>query len=30
MTRVTAEKVAAVALELWEKTAHKWTHEAKS
>ena len=30
MTRVTAEKVAAVALELWEKTAHTWTHEARS
>lgn len=30
MTRVTAEKVTAVALELWEKTAHTWTHEAKS
>ena len=30
MTRVTTEKVAAVALELWEKTAHTWTHEAKS
>jgi len=30
MTRVTAGKVAAVALELWEKSAHTWTHEAKS
>jgi len=30
MTRVTADKVAAVALELWKKSAHTWTHEAKS
>jgi heptosyltransferase-2 len=30
MTRVTADRVAAVALELWEKSAHTWTHEAKS
>jgi len=30
MTRVTADKVASVALELWEKSAHTWTHEAKS
>ncbi len=30
MTRVTADKVAAVALELWEESAPAWTHEAKS
>jgi heptosyltransferase-2 len=29
MTRVTAGKVAAVALELWEESAPAWTHEAK-
>ena len=29
MTRVTADKVAAVALELWEESAPAWTHEAK-
>jgi len=30
MTRVTAERVAGVALELWEESAPAWTHEAKS
>jgi heptosyltransferase-2 len=30
MTRVTADQVAAVALELWEESAHTWIHEAKS
>jgi len=30
MTRVTADRVAAVALQLWEESAPAWTHEAKS
>jgi heptosyltransferase II len=30
MTRVTAAKVARVALELWEESAPAWTHETKS
>ncbi|HUI55414.1 MAG TPA: lipopolysaccharide heptosyltransferase II [Bryobacteraceae bacterium] len=30
MTAVTAERAAAVALELWEESAPAWTHEAKS
>jgi len=30
MTRVTADQVAAAALELWEESAPAWTHEAKS
>ena len=30
MTRVTAGRVAAVALQLWEESAPAWTHEAKS
>jgi heptosyltransferase-2 len=30
MTRVTAGRVAAAALELWEASAPAWTHEAKS
>jgi heptosyltransferase-2 len=30
MTRVTAEQVAATALQLWEESAPAWTHEARS
>jgi heptosyltransferase-2 len=30
MTRVSAEQVAATALQLWEETAPAWTHEARS
>ena len=30
MTRVTADRVAAVALELWEESAARWTHETRS
>jgi len=30
MTRVTADRVAATALQLWEESAPSWTHEAKS
>jgi len=30
MTRVTADRVAAAALELWEESAPAWTHEARS
>jgi heptosyltransferase-2 len=30
MTRVTADRVATVALELWEESAPAWTHEARS
>jgi len=30
MTRVTADRVAAAALELWEESAPAWIHEAKS
>ncbi len=30
MTRVTADRVAGVALQLWEESAPAWTHEARS
>jgi len=30
MTRVTAARVAGVALELWEESATRWTHETRS
>jgi len=30
MTRVTADRVAGAALQLWEESAHAWTQEAKS
>ncbi len=30
MTRVTAARVAGVALELWEESAARWTHETRS
>ena len=30
MTRVSAERVAGLALELWEESAPSWTHETKS